>query len=161
MEFWWGLPLVLIGLMLCGCAILCQREMDGMTAGRWVRVPFQLEIARLIPGGATGETVAGPIDPDQASVLVHYRYAFAGRHYLGRKVFPLDVEWVSPRVSALVVYDALLSGKLHSCYVDSTRPDHAVLYLGWSPYLRKHTNGLWGSGFVVIVLGLLAAWIYW
>jgi hypothetical protein len=87
-------------------------------------------------------------------VLVHYTYQREGRTFWSRRVFPLDVEWIRPRVPPLKLFEDLKAGRLAHCYVEASNPVNAVIFPGWSPYLRRHVVGVAVSGVTVLILGL-------
>jgi hypothetical protein len=91
-------------------------------------------------------------------VIVGYGYQVNGRSYVSDAVFPIEVEWFKPRISPLSLIDDIESGRLKSCHVNAQHPSEALLFTGWSPYLRSHVLGVSMSGALLIALSAVLYW---
>lgn len=125
----------------------------------YVSVSMQVLDFRLAPLAVDGAGLAtDPSTNDSSMVMVGYRYRVDGKTYVSDAVFPMKIEWLNPRVAALRLMDDLESGRLHSCHVDVRQPSEALLFTGWTPYLRSHILGVFMSGVSLIALSAVLCW---
>ncbi len=110
-----------------------------------------------MPNYFYGETVLGPLDERTSIVLTRYKYTWNGKIYESQKVFPLEIEWMKPRISLFSLFEDLKAKRLNHCFIDTSMPSQAVLFRGWSPYLKKHIISVFVSGVLVFLLGILSA----
>lgn len=120
---------------------------------------MQVLNARLAPLDIDGSAMAtDSLSAKTSMLIVGYGYRVDGRAYVSSAVFPMEIEWLRPRVSAFRLLDDIESGRLRTCHVDRANPSRALLFTGWSPYLRSHVLGVSGSGLLLIVLAGLLFW---
>lgn len=122
-------------------------------------MPMQVLKARLAPLDVDGATMAtDSLSAKTSMLVVSYGYRVEGRAYVSDAVFPMEIEWLRPRVSAFRLLDDIESGRLQTCHVDRANPSRALLFTGWSPYLWSHVLGISGSGLLLVVLAGLLWW---
>lgn len=146
--------LSLVGIVLMVVAVARARYVSCTAGETYLSTPMRVVDANLVPNNLTGEAAAGPPSDRTSIVLVNYTYSVAGSQFQSRDVFPLSVEWMRPRVSPLKLFEDLKAGRVQRCYVDPREPGRALLFTGWSPYLRSHVLGVGAGGLVTFVVGL-------
>jgi hypothetical protein len=125
-------------------------------------VPTQMRLldVNLVPLNVDGVAAGGaPLTDKNSMVIVRYEYWMVGAAYQSRAVFPLNIEWLKPRVSPLGLFENLRCGRVSTCFVDSGRPEDAVLFKGWSPYLRSHICGVAAGGLLTTAVALFLAFV--
>jgi hypothetical protein len=146
--------LALGGLALVYVAFARARFID-RTDSMFVPAKISVLDVNLVPLNVDGVTAGGaPLTDKTAMVIVRYEYSMEGVTYQSRAVFPLDIEWLKPRVPPLRLFENLKGGSIHTCFVDAGRPAVAVLFKGWSPYLRSHVRGVAAGGFLTTAIAL-------
>jgi hypothetical protein len=148
---------IFIGFLIAGGAALMllaafrARSISRTYSPAFVLTPMRVVDVNLVPIDLTGEPVTGALTERTSMVLINYVYTFNGQSFQSRDVFPLRVEWMRPRVSPFKLFEDLKSGRISSCYVDSKRPSHAVIFKGWTPYLRSHVVGVTVGGLLTVL----------
>lgn len=151
-EIWFCFgTLVLIGITLLTVAIAQARFIE--RTAHYAAFPMTVIDVNLVPNNLTGQAVVGALTDRTAMVLVRYAFASEGGQFQARRVFPLDVEWMRPRSPPLLLFEDLKAGRLRTCHVDARRPEEALLFRGWSPYLRSHVLGVGAAGALLLALG--------
>jgi len=156
----WPLALLaLLGLAIILRAASRARYISRTASSAYITVPMQVLNCRLAPLNIEGSEIAtDQLTATSSMVIVGYGYRIDGKAYGSEAVFPMKNEWLKPRVSPQRLMDDLESGRLRNCHVNVEHPAEALLFTGWSPYLRSHVLGVAASG---LLLMLLSVAIYW
>jgi hypothetical protein len=154
-------PLILLAFL--GAAIMLRglshsRYVSRTASPAYLSVPIQVQSFRLVPLKVDGSEIATDQSSARSMVLVTYGYRVDGAAYVSNAVFPMEIEWLKPRISALRLMDDLESGRLRNCHVDVKLPSKAVLFTGWSRHLRSHVLGVFGTGLLLVVLSAALWW---
>jgi hypothetical protein len=150
--------LALIGVLLILCAVRDARYIARTASSEYIPVPMRVLDARLAPLNVDGmTTLPKPLTAKTSMLIVGYTYHIRARSYVSHTVFPMELEWLSPRISSLRLLDDVKAGRLNICHVNKQSPTESVLFPGWSPYLRSHVLGVSASG--VLLIGI-AVWLY-
>jgi hypothetical protein len=156
------LPIALLSVL--GAAIVLRafsraRYISRTASPAYAAVPMQLLNFRLAPLTVDGTEIAtDQLTVKSSMVIVGYGYRVNGKSYVSDAVFPMEIEWFKPRLSARRLMDDLESGRLRSCHVSVRHPSEALLFTGWSPQLRSHVLGVALSGILLVVLSAVLYW---
>lgn len=160
--FYTNIILVFIPL-LCGVgfiylAYIRKKAIERTLESIYKSVPMEVLEVGIFPNYLYGETVAGPLEERTSMILTRYRYIWNGKVYESCMVFPLEIEWIKPRISLFSLFEDLKAKRLNRCFVDSLNPSRAVLFRGWSPYLKQNIIGIFASG--ILFLFICALLVY-
>lgn len=151
--------LVLI-LLLCGVFLIYlsysrKKIIENTLRTSYKSVPMEVLDVNIVPNYLYGEPVAGPLNERMSIVLTRYRYNWNGRVYESQRIFPLEIEWIKPRISPFLLFEDLKAKRLNKCFVDISNPSQAVLFRGWSPYLKRHIIRVFLSGIFILFISIL------
>lgn len=155
-------PLAVLALL--GFAIVLRatnraRYISRTASPTYITVPMQILHFRLAPLNVEGSEIAtDQLTATSSMVTVDYGYRIDGKLYRSDAVFPMKNEWLKPRVSPFRLMDDLEQGRLRNCHVNAEHPAEALLFTGWSPYLRSHVLGVVASGLLLILLSAVLCW---
>jgi len=151
--------LALLGMVIILRAAGWARYISLTASPAYVKVPMQVLNFRLAPLKVEGSEIAtDQLTATSTMVIVGYGYRISGKAYRSEAVFPMKNEWLKPRVSALRLMDDFESGRLQNCHVNVKNPSDALLFAGWSPYLRSHVLGIAMCGLLCIFLAISLYW---
>lgn len=149
--------LCFVGIAMLWLAVERARFLLRTASPAFVPVPMQVLDLELVPLNVEGLASAVAVDDRTAMVRVGYGYRVLGREFRSNRVFPLDLEWADPRIAPSALVADLGAGKIRTCFVNAANPQEAMLFRGWSPYLRAHVVSVGVSG--VLVLCACAAFL--
>jgi hypothetical protein len=146
--------LLLAGVTLVHRAASSARLIVRTLGPKYVETEMTIRDVNLVPNNLTGEAHVGALSDRTAMVLVRYAYSIGEVTFQSRGVFPLEVEWMKPRIPPLTLFEDLKAQRIRRCFVDAHHPERAVLFLGWTPYLRSHVAGVATAGFLTTAAGV-------
>ena len=158
-SFYLALLLTAGGITLILLALNRKRKIELTKSNIYLRSPIKILNVNLIENNSNGEVSIGPLTDKASIVLVKYQYEFQNKIYENHTVFPNEIEWIKPRVSSFNLFEQLKSGQLSHCYINSVNPTEALLFLGWTPYLKQHILGVFSAGVLIFATGMFFAYI--
>lgn len=145
--------LIIIGLLLVFKGVFDWSQITRSESNFFRPTQIKILDVNLVHNNLT-ENLYGVLNEKSSIVLVRYEYLVNGKTYQSRRVFPLDVEWIKPRISPFSLFEDIKAGRISECYFDVQKPSVALLFPGRSPYLKKNVIGVCASGAVVALLGM-------
>lgn len=150
------LILLLFGIGLIYLAYIRKKVIEQTLEAVYKSVSMEVLKVNIVPNYLYGEAMAGgSLDERTLIVLTRYRYIWNGKTYESQRIFPLEIEWINPRISSFSLFEDLKAKRLNRCFVDIFRPSQAVLFRGWSPYLKWHIIRVFLSGILILLIGIL------
>lgn len=143
------------GVSLIWLAWVRKKAVERTLDASYKCVQMEVLDINIIPNYLHDGVAIYPLNERNSFILIRYKYAWNGKIYESRRIFPLEIEWMKPRISSFSLYSNLKAKRLNKCFVDSLNPSHAVIFRGWSPYLKQHVLGVFTSGALVLFVGIL------
>lgn len=143
------------GFLIICLAWVRKKAIERTLQASYQCVPMEVLDVNIIPNYLYGDTAIYPLNERNSSILIRYKYTWNGKIYESRRIFPIEMEWMKPRISSFSLLNELKTRHLNKCFVDSLNPSQAVLFRGWSPHLKQHVIGLFISGALIIFVGIL------
>lgn len=146
---------LIFGVCLISLAWVRKKTIESTLETNYKPVPMEVLDINIIPTYLHDGNAIYPLNERNSSVLVRYKYIWNGEVYESRRIFPLEIEWMSPRISSFSLFNNLKAKRLNKCFVNSLNPSQAVIFRGWSPYLKQHVFWVFISGILILVTGIL------
>lgn len=159
-EFFPQIILVFFGVAMIFNGVLSFIKIKNTLNKNFQKVKMEVIEVNLIPNSQMIDSISTPLLDKTSMVLVKYRYYYNQEKFESREIFPHHIEYMKPRISAFDLYEKLKSCRISHCYVNVLHPNNSLLFIGFTPYLKKHIAGVSVAGFFTSLLGMFF-WIFY